>query len=166
MVCADDTHILRYYEDMVQTSFTSGIGEGEEVEEAFEPLTSPAESIRSGLWIGDCFVYTTSSQLKYLVGDQTYTITHLDQPYSILGYLARNNAIYLANKSVQFVLYSLHEITLEFQTFVLKGSLRSLLRCYRRSLLKKLERWHVSWMTKANLSLHSTWQRILITGST
>lgn len=37
-------------------------------------------SVRTGEWVGDCFIYTNSTnRLNYLVGDQTYTISHFDQ---------------------------------------------------------------------------------------
>jgi hypothetical protein len=41
--------------------------------------------VRTGQWVGDCFIYTNSTnRLNYLVGDQTYTISHFDRLNSIL----------------------------------------------------------------------------------
>lgn len=55
-------------------------------------------SVRTGAWVGDCFIYTNSTnRLNYLVGDQTYTISHFDSPHYLLGYLPRDSRIYIAD---------------------------------------------------------------------
>jgi hypothetical protein len=38
-----------------------------------------AFSIKTGAWVGDCFIYTNAvNRLNYLVGAQTFTISHFD----------------------------------------------------------------------------------------
>lgn len=40
----------------------------------------PFSSVKTAKWIGDCFIYTTSSnRLNYFVGSESYTITPFDQ---------------------------------------------------------------------------------------
>lgn len=92
------------------------------MESAFEVVTDIQESIRTGEWVGDCFIYTNSTnRMNYLVGDQTYTIAHFDQPMYLLGYLQRDGKLYLADKDVGVVSYSLSLTVVEYQTLVLRG---------------------------------------------
>ena len=38
------------------------------------------EVVRTGLWVGDCFIYTNSlNRLNYYVGGEIVTISHLDR---------------------------------------------------------------------------------------
>jgi coatomer subunit beta' len=84
------------------------------------------ESIRTGEWVGDCFVYTNSTnRLNYLVGDQTYTIAHFDQGMYLLGYIPRDGRLYLADKDVNVISHSLSLTVVEYQTLVLRGDLDS-----------------------------------------
>lgn len=47
---------------------------GEEgVEEAFELLHELPDRVRTGQWVGDCFIYTNNAQrLNYYVGGQVH----------------------------------------------------------------------------------------------
>ena len=53
----------------------------------------------SGLWIGDCFIYTNGAwRLNYCVGGEVTTMFHLDRPMYLLGYLAAQSKVYLIDK--------------------------------------------------------------------
>ena len=79
-------------------------------------------SVRTGTWVGDCFIYTNSTnRLNYLVGDQTYTIAHFDSPHYVLGYLPRDSRIYVADKDVNVVSFALSLAVVEYQTLILRG---------------------------------------------
>lgn len=87
-------------------------------------MTDVNESVRTGQWVGDCFIYTNSTnRLNYLVGDQTYTISHFDQGMYVLGYLPRDGRIYLADKDVNVVSFGLSLSMVEYQTVVLRGDM-------------------------------------------
>ena len=74
--------------------------------------------------MGDCFIYTNSTnRLNYLVGDQTYTISHFDSPMYVLGYLPRDGRIYLADKDVNVSSFALSLPVVEYQTLVLRGDM-------------------------------------------
>jgi coatomer subunit beta' len=76
--------------------------------------------------VGDCFIYTNSTnRLNYLVGDQTYTISHFDQPMYLLGYIQRDSRIYLADKDVNVTSFSLSLSVVEYQTLVLRDDMES-----------------------------------------
>ncbi|KAJ2571601.1 Coatomer subunit beta' [Coemansia sp. RSA 1813] len=126
-VATEDSYfVLRYNRDaFLESAQQSGNQTGEEgVEEAVEFVTEIQESVRSGCWIGDCFIYTNSlNRLNYLVGGQVFTISHCDTSMSMLGYVARDNRVYLADKSVNVVSYVLPLPVIEYQTAVLRGDM-------------------------------------------
>jgi coatomer subunit beta' len=83
-------------------------------------------SVRTGVWVGDCFIYTNSTnRLNYLVGDQSYTISHFDSPHYVLGYLPRDSRIYICDKDVNVVSFALSLAVVEYQTLVLRGDLEA-----------------------------------------
>ncbi len=95
---------------------------------AFPPVfvANHSCSVRTGVWVGDCFIYTNSTnRLNYLVGDQTYTVSHFDQPLYILGYIQRDSRIYLADKDVNVTSFALSLPVLEYQTLVLRGDMET-----------------------------------------
>lgn len=50
------------------------------IEDAFEVVTDVQEIVKSGLWVGDCFIYTSAvNRLNYFVGGQIVTVAHLDR---------------------------------------------------------------------------------------
>uniref|UniRef100_A0A2C9KDB7 Uncharacterized protein n=1 Tax=Biomphalaria glabrata TaxID=6526 RepID=A0A2C9KDB7_BIOGL len=91
------------------------------IEDAFEVLTEIEESVRTGLWVGDCFIYTNSvNRLNYYVGGEIVTIAHLDRVMYLLGYIPKDNRLYLGDKELSIVSYSLLVSVLEYQTAVMR----------------------------------------------
>ncbi|XP_012937820.1 coatomer subunit beta' [Aplysia californica] len=125
-VCSEDSfHILKY------SSGTEGNGGGggEEAEtetggqakESFVVMFEIEEKVRCGLWLGDCFIYTNNvNRLNYCVGGQIVTIAHLDREMYILGYILKDNRLYLGDKELNIISYSLSASILEYQTAVLR----------------------------------------------
>jgi hypothetical protein len=55
--------------------------------------------VLTGLWVGDCFIYTNGAwRLNYCVGGEVTTMFHLDRPMYLLGYLASQSKVYLIDK--------------------------------------------------------------------
>ena len=79
--------------------------------------------MQSAKWVGDVCIYATANRLQYVVGDQPYTITHIDSGYYLLGYIARDGRIYLADKDANVISYALSLAFVEYQTVVLRGDL-------------------------------------------
>ncbi|KAJ8518398.1 hypothetical protein ONZ45_g4537 [Pleurotus djamor] len=73
-------YILRFDRDAYNEKLEEGAAITDEgVEEAFEVIADVPESIRTAKWIGDCFLYTTSTnRLCYFVGSESYTISPFD----------------------------------------------------------------------------------------
>ncbi|ORY58087.1 coatomer WD associated region-domain-containing protein [Pseudomassariella vexata] len=124
LACDDTFYVLRFSRDNYIEATQAGQVDEDGVEAAFEVITDIAESVRTGEWVGDCFIYTNSTnRLNYLVGDQINTVSHFDQPMYILGYIQRDSRIYLADKDVNLTSFGLSLPVLEYQTLVLRGDM-------------------------------------------
>ncbi|KAG7263738.1 hypothetical protein CRUP_016235 [Coryphaenoides rupestris] len=96
--------ILRYMAEKVATSQESNEGITEDgIEDAFEVQGEIQEIVKTGLWVGDCFIYTSSvNRLNYFVGGEI------------------DDRLYLGDKELNIVSYSLLVSVLEYQTAVMR----------------------------------------------
>ncbi|KAJ3161160.1 Coatomer subunit beta' [Geranomyces michiganensis] len=127
IVCDDITYVLRFnrvsYQQYVDRHGVSSITE-EGIEEAVEFVTEINECIKTGCWVGDSFIYTNAgNRLNYLVGGQTSTLSHFDTNLYLLGYIPRDNRVYLADKDLSVLSYALPLSLIQYQTAVLRGDL-------------------------------------------
>ncbi|KAF3649215.1 Coatomer subunit beta'-1 [Capsicum annuum] len=122
---ASDTsfYILKYNRDVVSAHLDSGRSVDEQgVEEAFELLYEINERVRTGIWVGDCFIYNNSSwRLNYCVGGEVTTMFHLDRPMYLLGYLANQSRVFLIDKEFNVIGYTLLLSLIEYKTLVMRG---------------------------------------------
>lgn len=126
LACDDTFYVLRFSREAYLEALQNGTVEDDGVEAAFEVVVDINETARTGEWVGDCFIYTNSAnRLNYLVGDQTYTISHFDSPMYLLGYIPRDGRIYLADKDVNVISYGLSLSVVEYQTVVLRGDMEA-----------------------------------------
>ncbi|KAK0207142.1 coatomer protein [Desarmillaria ectypa] len=125
ITAADSFYILRFDRDAYNARIEKGVEILDEgVEEAFEVVADVQEGVRTAKWVGDCFIYTTSSKrLCYFVGSESYTISPFDTPLYLLGYIPAHNRVYLADKDVNIYGYSLSLSVVEYQTAVLRGDM-------------------------------------------
>uniref|UniRef100_A0A4W4GPG6 Coatomer subunit beta' n=1 Tax=Electrophorus electricus TaxID=8005 RepID=A0A4W4GPG6_ELEEL len=114
--------ILRYLAEKVAASQESNEGVTEDgIEDAFEVQGEIQEIVKTGLWVGDCFIYTSSvNRLNYYVGGEIVTIAHLDRTMYLLGYIPKDDRLYLGDKELNIVSYSLLVSVLEYQTAVMR----------------------------------------------
>ncbi|KAJ6801963.1 coatomer subunit beta'-1-like isoform X2 [Iris pallida] len=127
LTIASDTsfYILKYNADIVSSYLDSGNPVDEQgVEDAFEMLHEINERVRTGIWVGDCFIYNnSSSRLNYCVGGEVTTMFHLDRPMYLLGYLASQSRVYLIDKEFNVIGYTLLLSLIEYKTLVMRGDL-------------------------------------------
>ncbi|KAL0724476.1 hypothetical protein Bca4012_039075 [Brassica carinata] len=118
-------YILKLNRDIVSSYMDGGKEIDEEgIEDAFELLNETNERVRTGLWVGDCFIYTNSSwRLNYCVGGEVTTMYHLDRPMYLLGYLANQSRVYLIDKEFNIIGYTLLLSLIEYKTLVMRGDL-------------------------------------------
>ncbi|KAJ3053855.1 Coatomer subunit beta' [Rhizophlyctis rosea] len=129
IACEDTTYVLKFdrvaYQQFLDARGTQEVGE-EGIEEAFEFITEISETVKTGHWVGDCFIYTnTANRLNYIVGGQTATLSHFDTNMYLLGYIPRDNRVYLADKDLAVYSYSLPLSLIEYQTAILRGDMQA-----------------------------------------
>jgi len=91
------------------------------IEDAFDVLGEVTESVKTGLWVGDCFIYTNSvNRLNYYVGGEIVTVSHLDRTMYLLGYIPTDSRLYLGDKELNVVSFQLLLSVLEYQTAVMR----------------------------------------------
>lgn len=118
------------------------------------------EVVKTGVWVGDCFIYTNSvNRLNYYVGGEIVTISHLDRwviyvlwitclfklssflaylishflinilhprrTMYLLGYIPKDNRLYLCDKDLNIVSFSCLVAVLEYQTAVMRSDFES-----------------------------------------
>lgn len=119
ILCESSFFVLRYNAEAVATQLSSAGEDG--VADAFEVVAEISESVRSGCWVGDCYIYTTvTNRLEYVVGGQVNNVAHLDKALYVLGYIAEHNRVYLVDKDFNVVSYALSLLVLEYQTAILR----------------------------------------------
>ncbi|CAN1177663.1 Coatomer subunit beta'-2 [Linum perenne] len=118
-------YILKYNREIVSSYFDSGNTADEQgIEDSFELLHEISERVKTGIWVGDCFIYNnSSSRLNYCVGGEVTTMFHLDRPMYLLGYLAAQSRVYLIDKEFNVVGYTLLINLIEYKTLVMRGDL-------------------------------------------
>ncbi|KAM9317649.1 coatomer subunit beta'-like isoform 2-T2 [Pholidichthys leucotaenia] len=114
--------VLRYLSERVVTALESTEEMAQDgIEDAFEVIGEVQEEVRTAVWVGDCFIYTTSvNRLSYYVGGEIITIAHLDRTMYLLGYITKDDRLYLGDKELNIVSYSLMLSVLEYQTAVMR----------------------------------------------
>lgn len=128
----NEAYFLSYDEDLFDQALENGTLDHEEgAESAFEVLyTLPtSETILSGKFIGDVFIYTTSqtNRLNYFVGGEIINLGHFDHKYYIAGYKPeQNNKLFLIDKSFNVISWFVNSELLELQTLVMRGDLEHL----------------------------------------
>ena len=91
------------------------------IEDAFDAIDEIPEIVKTGIWIGDCFIYTNSlNRINYYVGGEIVTISHLDRVMYLLGYVSNENRLYLGDKEMSIVSFELSLSVLEYQTAVMR----------------------------------------------
>merc|ERR1719340_108756 len=125
MVCItteESYFILKYSADAVSQAQETKEGISEDgIDDAFDVMGEIQESVKTGLWVGDCFIYTNGvNRLNYYVGGEIVTISHLDRTMYLLGYIPTDNRLYLGDKELNVVSFQLLLSVLEYQTAVMR----------------------------------------------
>nr|CCA18084.1 hypothetical protein ARALYDRAFT_895999 [Albugo laibachii Nc14] len=127
LACEKHFFVLAYNKDLVTEAFANGTNHPEDgVDGSFELLHEISEKICTGVWVGDCFLYTNSTKrLNYYVGGEVMSLAHLEQKSYILGYLPRENLIFLMDKMKNVYSFTVSLVMLEYQTAVVRKDFES-----------------------------------------
>jgi coatomer subunit beta' len=126
LVCDEQAFVLKYEKELVDTAVAEGSVSPElGVPGAFEPEHEVSDKITKGQWVGDCFIFSNGiGHLDYFVGGNTMTLCHLDQqgigPLFMLGYLPKEDKVYLMDRSRNVFSYRALLAVLQYQTAVVR----------------------------------------------
>jgi coatomer subunit beta' len=119
VVCGCRARVFKSCFDCEECCVSGGWETG--IDDAFELEQEISEKIRTGRFVGDCFIYNTSNnRLNYFVGGQVMTLAHLDRPMYVLGYLQKENRVYLTDKQHNVVSYQLLLSVLIYQAAIVR----------------------------------------------
>ncbi len=122
ITCEYTYYIISYDSALVSAAVSAGQIDSEEgIPDAFSLLHEMPGTVLGGQWVGDCFLYTNDQQrLMYYVGGEVMTLCHMEQPLFLLGYLPKENRVYLMDKSRRLISYTVLESYLQYQTAVVR----------------------------------------------
>jgi len=121
LVAEDAYYILRYDRDLVVAALSANAVPADGVEGAFELLHQIEDKVGTAHWVGDCFLYTANgSRLNYYVGGQVMTLAHLAAPAYLLGYLPKEDRVFLGDKQGGFLSYQVNQAVLRYQTAIVR----------------------------------------------
>lgn len=116
LVCESMLYVLRYNTQHGPERDDAGF------EDAIEVDAEIPDDVRSGTWVGECFIYsTTADRLRYCVGGHSFTAGHLDRPMYVLGYSQRDGRAILSDKDVGVIGITLQHELLAYMTAVVRG---------------------------------------------
>jgi coatomer subunit beta' len=129
LACEDSAYVLSHNAQVTHQAIAMGqVSPEEGIDGSFDLLYEISDTITSGKWVGDCFIYVNNvGRLKYSVGGQIETLVHLDttsggaSQHTVLGYLAKEDRVYLIDKSLNIVSYCVMLAVLQYQTAVMRG---------------------------------------------
>ena len=129
----ESAYVLSYNAQQVAQSIAMGqVNPEAGIEGSFELLYEINDTINSGKWVGDCFIFINNAgRLNYCVGGQIETLVHLEtsaggqSKHSVLGYLAKEDMVYLVDKSLNIIAYKVMLAVLQYQTAVMRGDFDS-----------------------------------------
>jgi coatomer subunit beta' len=129
LACEDTAYVLTHNAQVTANAIAMGqVSPEDGIEGSFDLLYEINDTISSGKWVGDCFIYVNNKgRLNYSVGGQIQTLVHLDTSgagttvHTVLGYLAKEDRVYLIDKSLNIVSYRIMLAVLQYQTAVMRG---------------------------------------------
>jgi len=129
LACEESAYVLGFNAQKVQEAIAMGqVSPEDGIDGSFDLLYEIGDTITSGKWVGDCFIYVNSGgRLNYSVGGQIETLVHLETSaggqtqHTVLGYLAKEDRVYLVDKSLSIISYKVMLAVLQYQTAVMRG---------------------------------------------
>jgi len=133
LACEDQSYVLSYNAQAVASAIATGQVSAEDgIDGTFDLLYEIGDTVTSGKWVGDCFIYVNSAgRMNYSVGGKIQTLVHLETAsggttkHSIIGYLAKEDRIYVVDKSLNISSYSIMLAVLQYQTAIMRGDFDS-----------------------------------------
>jgi len=133
LACEGTAYVLSHNAEITAQAIALGQVSAEDgIDGSFDLMYELSDTIMSGKWVGDCFIYVNNvGRLNYSVGEQIETLVHLDTSaggstqHTVLGYLAKEDRVYLIDKSLNVISYKVLLAVLQYQTAVMRGDFDS-----------------------------------------
>jgi coatomer subunit beta' len=124
LICDETTYILKVYPDKIHQYIEENENaniEDEGCVDGFEACFEINDKIINGLFNEDVFIFLNSkNKINYSLEDRVFSITTLNNNFSLLGYLSSLNKLFLMNKQFQLVSYSFPLSFINYQMAILK----------------------------------------------
>lgn len=119
---ADSFYVLKYQRDVVAQALATGnVNPEEGVDGSFDLVATINEKVVTGQWVGECFLFTTDGRkLNYVVGGEVMTLAHLNHAMYLLGFVPKEDRVFLVDKAYNVVSYRLRLSVLSYQTAVVR----------------------------------------------
>lgn len=124
----DQAYVLTHNQSIAATAIAMGNITDDGIDGSFDLLYEIQDSVTSGKWVADCFLYCNNNgRLNYTVGGKVHTLQHLPTSstgqtiHRILGYLPKENRVYLIDKVLNVITYKVFLGVLQYQTAVMRG---------------------------------------------
>lgn len=129
IACEGSAYVLSFNAEATAQAIAMGrVSPEDGIDGSFDLLYEINDSISSGKWVGDCFIYVNNvGRLNYSVGGQIETLVHMETnsagatQHTILGYLAKEDRVFMIDKSLNVVSYRVTLAVLQYQTAVMRG---------------------------------------------
>lgn len=129
LACEDAAYVLAHNMEVTSKAIASGqVSEADGITGSFDLLYEISDNVTSGKWVGDCFIYVNNKgRLNYSVGGQIETLVHLETSpggaamHTILGYLAKEDRVFMIDKALNLISYRVTLAVLQYQTAVMRG---------------------------------------------
>eukprot|EP00527_Entomoneis_sp_CCMP2396_P005753 CAMPEP_0198151108 /NCGR_PEP_ID=MMETSP1443-20131203/54282_1 /TAXON_ID=186043 /ORGANISM="Entomoneis sp., Strain CCMP2396" /LENGTH=935 /DNA_ID=CAMNT_0043816675 /DNA_START=77 /DNA_END=2881 /DNA_ORIENTATION=+ len=133
IACEGSAYVLSFNAEVTANAIAMGQVSAEDgIDGSFDLIYEISDTITSGKWVGDCFLYVNNNgRLNYSVGGQIETLVHLDTSsggstqHTILGYLAKEDRVFLIDKGLNVLSYKVMLAVLQYQTAVMRGDFDS-----------------------------------------
>ena len=123
LACESSFYILRLNRELVNKFIDGGVEVSEQgIDNSFELEQEIAEKVKNGYFVGDCFIYINAvGRLNYYIGGEIITLAHLQKAnMQLLGYLPKENKVYVMDKAHNIYAYSLLLNVLIYQTAIVR----------------------------------------------
>mmetsp|Transcript_13445 Transcript_13445/g.25774 ORF Transcript_13445/g.25774 Transcript_13445/m.25774 type:complete len:943 (-) Transcript_13445:69-2897(-) len=129
IACEGSAYVLSFNAEVTAQAIAMGrVSPEDGIDGSFDLLYEINDNIFSGKWVGDCFIYVNNvGRLNYSVGGQIETLVHMETnsagatQHTILGYLAKEDRVFMIDKSLNVVSYKVTLAVLQYQTAVMRG---------------------------------------------
>ena len=126
LACESSFYILRLNRELVAKFVDGGVEVTEQgIDNSFELEQEVAEKVKNGYFVGDCFIYINSvGRLNYYIGGEIITLAHLQRAnMQLLGYLPKENKVYVMDRAHNIYAYALLLNVLIYQTAIVRRDL-------------------------------------------